>query len=157
MKGISPLIGAIMLISLILVLAAALSPWITKLVQDSQNQTGTRVDKEIYCRDMSYDFVSSYGSGGVTWDFSTGSDTLTVRIKNYGTNNVYDLSFEFELVDYSLVRFDATLDTQRSMVNPIRPQESAIIEANITQDLTQNLRKVTVRNGMDCTPVSMEV
>ena len=105
---------------------------------------------------MSYDFVQDYGTNGVDWSF-TGSDYLRVKIKNYGTNNVYGFSFEFELADYSLIRFKATDASQKTMVNPLRPQESTIIEADITQDLTQDLRKVSVRNSMDCVPVSLEV
>ena len=103
MKGISPLIGAVMLISIIIVLGAMLGPWIIKLAQESVNNSGNDVDREIYCRDMSYDF---YGSG-LEWDFS-GSDYLRAEIKNYGTVDVYGFSFEVELSDFSVKRFNAT-------------------------------------------------
>jgi len=157
MKGISPLIGAILVVTIVFVLAAILSPWIMRLAQDTVNQTGEDVNKDIYCRDMSYDFVQDYGTNGVEWDFSGSSDYLRVKIKNYGTVNAYGFSFEFELTDYSLVRFEAKQNTQKTLTNPLRPQESAVIEANIIKDLTQDLIKVTVRNGMGCTPVSTTV
>lgn len=157
MRGLSPLIGAVILITITFTLAAIISPWVGRLAQQSTNQTGQDVNREIYCQQMSYDFVSDYGSYGVDWDFSGTTDYLRVKIKNYGTVNVYDFSFELELSDYSLVRFDAEPDSQKTSTNPLKPGESAIIEANITQDITQNLNKVTIRNGMDCIPLSQKV
>ncbi len=157
MRGISPLIGAILLITITFTLAATLSPWITRLVQHSTNKANEDVNKDIYCREMSYDFVQDYGTNGVEWDFSGTSDYLRVKIKNYGTVDVYDFSFEFELSDYSIIRFDVTQSSQRSKLNPLRPGETAIIEANITEDLTHNLEKVTIMNGVGCTPLSQRI
>jgi flagellin-like protein len=157
MKGISPLIGAIVLISITFTLAAMMYPWLSRLAEDSTNQTGQTTNKEIYCRDMSYDFVTSYGTNGIDWNFSGGSDYLRVQVKNYGNVDVYDFSFDLELSDFSLVRFDTTNTSQKPKVNALKPGDSAIIEADITQDLTQNLNKVIVRNGMDCTPLSQEM
>ena len=157
MKGLSPLIGYIMLLSMVVILAATLSPWLIGITQQSTNQTGEDVNKEIYCRDLSYDFVSDYGTYGVEWDFSGTSDYLRAKIKNYGTVNIWGFSFEFELSDYSFIRFDATQDSQKARSDPLKPGESAIIEANITQDLTTDLAKISVRNGMDCTPLSQKV
>ena len=156
MKGISPLIGYIMLLAMVVILAATLSPWLLRITDQSTNQTGEDVNKEIYCRDISYDFVSDYGTQGVEWDFSGSGDYLRVKIKNYGTVNIWSFSFEFELADYSLVRFDATQDSQIERADPLKPGETAIIEANITQDLTSALSRISVRNGMDCTPLSQK-
>ena len=157
MRGLSPLIGAIILITITFTLAATMLPWIIKLTEQSTNQTDQNVNKDIYCRDMSYDFVTEYGTYGIEWDFSGGSDYLRVKIKNYGTVNVYDFSFDLELSDYSLIRFSATTESQKTRINALKPGDSAVIEANIAQDLTQDLNKVIIRNGMDCTPLSQEV
>jgi flagellin-like protein len=156
MKGLSPLIGAIILITITFTLAAAMSPWITRLAQQTTNQTGQNVNREIYCREMSYDFVQDYGTYGIDWDFSGTDDSLSVKIKNYGTVDVFDFSFELELSDYSLKRFDATPESDINETDPLRPGESAVIEADITEDLQQGLNRVTVMNGMDCTPLSQK-
>jgi hypothetical protein len=157
MKGVDTLIGAILIITISLTLAALIGPWMMRLAQESQNQTGDNVDKEIYCREMSYDFVQDYGINGVSWDFSGASDYLRVKVKNYGTVNVYGFSFELELADYSLIRLEATQISQKPKASPLRVGESAVIEANITQDITQNLSKVSVRNVVGCTPLSQKV
>lgn len=157
MRGLSPLIGAIILITITFTLAATMLPWITKLTEQSTNQTDQNVNKDIYCRDMSYDFVTEYGTYGIEWDLSGGSDYLRVKIKNYGTVDVYDFSFDLELSDYSLIRFSATTESQKTRINALKPGDSAIIEADIAQDLTQNLSKITVNNGMECTPLSQTI
>ncbi len=157
MRGISPLIGAVMLISIVITLGALLSPWVARLGQGTVNSTGTDVNKEIYCRDMSYDFVTDYGNGGIEWDFSGGADYIMIKIKNYGTVDVYGISFEAELSDFSVRRFPATQATQKTESRPLRPGESAVIEANITEDLSATMEKLTVRNGMECTPLVTEL
>ena len=156
MKAVSPLIAAILLIGITMTLAAILSPWINDLIERSSNQTNEKVNKEIYCREMSYDFVSEYGNYGIEWDFSGTSDYLRAKIKNYGTVSVYGISFELELSDYSIVRFHATEDSRKTFTQPLRPGDSSVIEADITQDLTQDLVKITLTEEMGCTPLSME-
>lgn len=157
MKGVSPLIGYIMLLVLIISLAAVLSPWIIHLSQQTVQDTGEDVNRDIYCRDMSYDFVQDYGAYGIEWDFSGTGDYLRAKIKNYGTVNIYNFSFEMELADYSIVRFEATEASQKTRSFPLKPGEFAIIEADITQDLTFELNRLTVRNGMECPPLSQKV
>ena len=106
---------------------------------------------------MSYDFVTSYGSGGAEWDFSGSSDYLRVRVKNYGTVDVHGFSFEVEFSDFSVRRFVPTTDSQKTESMPLRPGESATIEANVTEDVSADPEKIIVRNGMDCTPLVMEL
>lgn len=156
MKAISPLIAMIFLILIVIVITTTMGPWIYRIVIHQANQTETDVDLGITCQQVGYDFDTSWGTSGLEWDFSGANDYLKAKIKNHGTINLYGFSFEIELG--SIVKaLSITEDSQKNQNNPLRPGQSAILEANITEDLTGTLTKLTVLNDLGCDPISQEV
>jgi flagellin-like protein len=150
MKGVSPLISTVVLISIIFTLAAIIGPWVFDITLEAENQTSHDVDKQLICQQMSYDFVMDYGSDGIEYDFSGSNDYFRAQIKNYGTVNAYGFTFEFMLDNFYIKRFPATFETQKTKDDSLRPSESAVIEANITEDLSGTLNRVSVLNGIGC-------
>ncbi len=146
MKAISPLIGAIVLIGVSITVAAMVAPMVFRM---ASNPDQGKADKAIFCRNLGYDFDSSYWDYGIRHDFSGSSDWLEARISNTGTVNAYDFLFEFRIEtpsgDVSKF-FEPTEDTQRTLSSPLRPGRQATIKANITEDITGNLKEVRVLN-----------
>ncbi|RLJ10344.1 MAG: hypothetical protein DRP15_00205 [Candidatus Aenigmatarchaeota archaeon] len=150
MKGVSPLISMIILIGIAIAIGAMLSPWITRLITSGMNEASNQTHTEIKCQNLAYDFDSSYGVNGAEWDFSGSNDWLRVKIVNTGTINVYGFSFEILLDSGTPVikHFVATSSTQRTESKPLRPGQSYIIEANITEDLTGTIKEIKILNAV---------
>jgi hypothetical protein len=151
-KGVDPLISTILVIAIIVVIAGLLGPWAMNLGRRSVNNTGSGVNSQITCQSTSYDFDSSYGNGGVDWDFSGSSDWLRARIINTGTVNLYGFSFQL-YIEGTGYKFFPTKN-QISPDRPLKPGESAVIEADITEDLAGQMTETRVTNGV-CTSFSI--
>ena len=94
MKGISPIISSVILIMIILMLAAFVGPWMISLTQNVAEEEGNRIDLELICRQTSYDFDSSYGNSGFTWNFTNTTGVMSTKITNTGSRNIYNFTFE---------------------------------------------------------------
>lgn len=153
MKGVSPIIAAIVLIGIIITIGGMLAPWTYKLVTKSREKMENQTQSQILCKNMAYDFDYDYGRYGIIWNFDIqDGDWLAAKIINTGTVNVYDFFFEFE-IEYSdgikIKHFQLEEKTQKTKTSPLKPGESCVIKANITEDLPSGeyvLRKVRVMN-----------
>lgn len=146
LAGISPIISTVILVVVVFSIAAVVSPWMIGIVTETSNETGTATSNEIRCREAAYDFDTSYGTYGVSWSFSTINNTLGVKIKNTGTITLYNFSFEITINDTIIEYFDATESTQRTPANPLKPRNSAFINASITKDINDSMTSIKVLN-----------
>lgn len=86
MRGISPLIGAIVLIGFTILVAGILTFWIQGLTQRAGEELATKTEREIKC---SFAGISIYD---VAWDSST--NELKVSIANIGTVDFTDVNVQ---------------------------------------------------------------
>lgn len=146
MKAISELLSVIIIIGIIVVIAGLIGPWAINFSKRQVNNTGQNVDSQITCQATSYDFDSSYGNSGVEWDFSGSSDWLRAKVINTGSVNLHSFSFQL-YVQGSGYKFYQTKN-QITPDNSLKPGQSIILEANITDDLPDQLTEVKVLNGV---------
>jgi len=144
--GVSPLISTVILIALVISISAFVSPWIFNLVRNASNQTQTITDTEIKCNNAAYDFDSAYGTHGVRWSFSTRNNTLGVRIMNTGMISLHNFSFELIFNQTKVEYYHAKASTQRTASNPLKPGQTAFINASFTRDVNNTLTAVKVLN-----------
>ena len=146
MKGISELLSVIIIIGIIVVIAGLVGPWAINFSKRQVNNTGENVDSQITCQATSYDFDSSYGNSGVEWDFSGANDWLKAKVMNTGSVSLHSFSFQLYIqgsgYKFFPVKNSITPD------NPLKPGQSAVLEANITEDLANQLTEVKVLNGV---------
>ena len=152
--GISPIISTVILVVVVISIASVVSPWIIELVTETSNETGTTTTTEIKCREAAYDFDTGYGTYGVSWNFATVNNTLAAKIKNTGTITLYNFSFELTFNDTIIEYFDATAGTQRTSANPLKPRNTAFINASLTKDVNDTLTNIKVLNIV-CPSVSV--
>jgi len=145
MKAVSPLISTILVISIIFVIAGIVGPWAMNFAGRQANNTAGNTDNKITCQSTTYDFDSSYGNSGVDWDFS-GTDWLKAKVMNTGTVNLYGFSFQLYIqgTGYRFFQAKNSLDPDSSL----KPGESAILEADITENLAGTLTELKVLNGV---------
>lgn len=150
MRGISPLISAVLLIAIIFSLATIISPWLLGLSNDVTNQTTTSVNNQIECQSAAYDFDNDFASGGVDHNFSGSGDEeyLKAKIINTGTISLWDFSFEIEINETLIKHFDINDTTQKTAALPLKPGQSVILRANLTENLNNSLTQVRVLNGV---------
>jgi len=146
MKGISVLISTIIVIALIVAIAAFVGPWAINLSKRQVNNTQAGVDSQITCQNTAYDFDSSYGSSGADWDFSGAADNLSAKIINTGTIKLYGLSFQVYIQGTGYKFFP--IKNQITADNPLKPAQSALIEADINEDLQGQVTEVRILNGV---------
>ncbi len=154
-KALSPLISVTILVVISLSLAALIAPWMYDLVTTTTNETGSSTAQQVKCRNAGLDFDSDYGDYGADWNFTgNGTDWLKAKVINTGTIDLWGFSFELTLESQSgeeIQHYEPTSSTDMTSSNPLRPPRSAIIEANITQDINDTiltLRSVRVLNGV---------
>ncbi|RLI98463.1 MAG: hypothetical protein DRO99_00670 [Candidatus Aenigmatarchaeota archaeon] len=147
MKGISPIISTVILIAIIFSIATFVSPWIFQLITSTTNQTSSDTSTEIKCMNAAYDFDTGYGTYGVKWEFSTQNDTLGARIKNTGTVNLHSFQFELTFNDTIISYHNATSGTQRTRANPLKPGQSAFLNASFTDNVNDTLTAIKILNG----------
>ena len=70
------------------------------------------------------------------------------EIRNTGTISLYNFSFEIRHNDTNITQWNATAATAINKANPLRPSESCIIAADVTEDLNGTLNEVTILNDI---------
>ena len=146
MKAVSVLLSAIIVIGIIVVIAGLVGSWALNFAGRQVNKTGGNVDNQITCQGTAYDFDSSYGNSGVDWDFSGSSDWIKAKIMNTGQINLHSFSFQIYIQGAGYKFFAAKNGITPD--NPLKPEESAVIEANITEDISGQLTEVKILNGV---------
>ena len=148
MKGISPIIGSVIVIALAFSLAVFLGPWMWNLATHVANQTQQSTEEQLVCQQTSYDFDTGYGNYGIKWNFSKSPAELSVKIINTGSINLYNFSFEIYIDNSTspIRHYDVTEDTQKSLLDPLKPGESTILKANITESISGILKEVKILN-----------
>lgn len=146
MKGVSPIISAVILIVVAIAISTLVGPWMYNLARTSTNETATSTITDIRCRNAGIDFDSDYATYGVDWNFTTLSDWLKVKAENTGTINLHNFSFELTINNSNILQYDVKNDSQRSLSNPLKPGQAAILEANITANISGTLNRVKLRN-----------
>jgi len=148
MKGISPMISSVILILIVISLATIISPWVFDLVMNTTTTIGDDTISDIQCQDAAYDFVTSYGTYGVDWNFTDQAHNLNVSIKNTGTITLYNFTIEITHNTTIISVYNVTSATQKTKANPLKPSQTYIIAADISEDLNGTLNSVTVLNGV---------
>lgn len=153
MKGISPMISAVILILIVIAMGAVVGPWVLNLATEVSGGAGETAQQQLICQQTAYDFDSDYGKGGVDWNFTGTTGTITAKIINTGSQNLYNFSFELtfqtpsgeKLIIYPEV--NVTDDTQRTITNPLKPGNSHMLMGEIANiNDTWSLFKVKVLN-----------
>ena len=162
-KGISPMISTILLICIVVLMAAIVGPWMMKLASDASQSASNDANQEMICRGTAYAFDSDYGSSGVSWNFTGTNGTISAKIINTGTQNLYNFSFELTMrttADVKLIIYpdvNITTETQMVKANPLKPGYDWILDADITNiNSTWSLTKVKIINDV-CPKVSPSV
>ena len=148
MKGISPMLATVILILIVISLATIIAPWIYDLVTRTTEDVGDDVITDIECQNAAFDFITSYGTYGVMYNFTGTSYSLNASIRNTGTINLYNFTFEIRHNTTSITHWNVTAATQILKANPLKPSESAIIAAYITLDINGTLNEVTILNDV---------
>jgi FlaG/FlaF family flagellin (archaellin) len=145
MKGVSESITFVILVALVFTTAAIVGPWVYNMATQRADAERNHTTTVTVCREAGYDFDTSYGTGGITWNFT--DNLLYARIKNTGTVKLYGFWFELILNSTIIMHYDATPGTAKTSASPLRPGESAIIQANLTDNLsTYTLDSVMILN-----------
>ncbi len=147
-KGISPIIASVILILITVSVASMISPWIYDLITNTTANIGDDVDTDIQCQNAGFDFVTSYGTYGVDWNFTDQGSNLNVSIRNTGSITLYDFSFEIVHNATNITHWEVTTATQKTSANALRPGESAILVASIRDDINGTLNEVTIMNAV---------
>ncbi len=145
-KGVSPIIGFVIVIALVFVIAALISPWAFNIAMNATNQTGTTVMNKIICQNSGYDFDTNYGTNGVNWNFTGSDDWLKSKVVNTGTVNLYDFSFEIEINSTIIKYYNVNSTTQKTKASPLKPGQSVILHAALTDDINGTLTKIKILN-----------
>jgi flagellin-like protein len=145
-RGISELLSTILVISIVVVIAGIVAPWALNLTNRQVNSTQASTDTQITCQSTIYDFDSAYGSHGVQWDFSGTGDYLRTKVTNTGTISLYGFSFQVYIdgVGYKFFQASDGLTPE----DPLKPGQSVVLEAQITENLAGSLSEVRVLNGV---------
>jgi flagellin-like protein len=153
MKGISPIISTIILIVIVFAIAAIIVPWGLELARNTTTTTSNVTQTQLLCQGAALTWDTSYGRSGLIWNFSGSSDSLSAKIVNSGTVSLFGFSFELQ-VNKTIYRFYPTADSQIWSYNPLRPGQSAILIANISQNLENALENVKILNSQ-CPEISI--
>ncbi len=137
MKGISPIISSVLLIAIILLMAAVIGPWAIKLATEASEGAKQDVEQDLICRQTGYVFDSDYGNSGVTWNFNETNGTVSAKITNTGSQNLYNFSFELTMQTPTGLKLvispdvNITSETQRTKANPLKPGYDWILDADV--------------------------
>lgn len=147
-KGVSPIVSTVILILIAVSLAAIVAPWAYNMVTNTTGDITDDTIDDITCQNAAYDFITSYGTYGVDYNFTGVAHNLNVSIKNTGTISLYNFSFEIRHNTTNITHWSVTTATQKTASNPLKPSESCIITADITIDLNGTLNGVTILNDV---------
>ncbi len=147
MKGVTPLIAVVILIAVTLSVGVLVANFIMNLSQRVVEHTSSDIETGIRCGNAALDFDASFGSLGVDWDFG-GADRLDVKVVNTGTVNLYGFSIEAVINSggTAVKELGVQAGYDRPRNNPLRPAQSAMLKANITENLAGTLESVKVLN-----------
>lgn len=138
-KAVSPIVSAILLITVSISIISIVAPWMYELVTTTTNTTSSTTQQQIKCRNAGLDFDSNYGYFGVDWNFTgNGTDFLNAKLVNTGNVNLWGFSFEVTLESQSgeeIKHYNFTDPTKIESADPLRPSMSAIAGADITEDI----------------------
>ena len=156
MKGLSPLVSAVLLIMVTFSLAVIIIPWMIDMALTTTNETGSVIEQKVFCNKLAYDFDSEYGDNGIIYNFTGANGTIKFKLINTGLVNVYDFDAEltFKKEDGSEVikvypDVMITAETQRGKTNPLRPGREWIFEFDVFNiNANWSLEKVKVLNGV---------
>ncbi|MBU0898680.1 MAG: hypothetical protein KKB03_00725 [Nanoarchaeota archaeon] len=150
LKGISPLIASVIIIGITLTIATFVVPWAYDLAVSTSNTTTTEANKQIKCQNAGFDFDSGYGTYGVTSNFTGtgGADTMSVKIKNTGTINLYNFSIEVEINTSEIFEFAINSTYQKTPSNPLKPGRTAVLHALVNVDVNGTLTEARVVNDV---------
>ena len=152
MKAISDIISAVILIAITVGLGAIISPWLNTLTRDVSNQTSSTTLRDIACRSAAYDFDTSFGTNGVIVNITSAADSIKAKIVNTGTVNFHGFSFEIEITqtgkEREIIQFPVNVSSQKTEALPLKPGQSTILSANITQDLNGTVHEVKILNAV---------
>jgi len=146
MRGVSPIVAFVILVVLIFSIATFVVPWALNLARETAIQTQNRTEGMLECQDAAYSFDPEWGVHGIKWDFGV-NDTLEAKIVNSGLVSLWGFSFEIEIEqdgEISIKHFGSSGFTQD---RPLKPGESGIIRANLTEDVNGTLKSVKVLNS----------
>lgn len=132
------MISAVILILIVIAMAAIVGPWVLNIATETAGGAGQTTEQQIICQRTAYDFDTDYGINGVDWNFTGTNGTITTKIINTGTQNLYNFSFELtmqtplgeRLIVYPEI--NVTLETQRTKTNPLKPGNSHILDGEIS-------------------------
>jgi hypothetical protein len=154
-KALSAVVSALLLIVITIGILSVVTPWMYELVTTTTNSTGSTTAQQIMCRNAGLELDSNYGYYGVDWNFTgNGTDWLKARIENTGNIDMWGFSFELTLLSSSgdeIMHYGLTNSTEVTASVPLRPSRSAIISANITEDINSSihtLKAVKVLNSV---------
>lgn len=137
MKGISPLISTVLLIGIVILMATVIGPWALRIATEASEGAKTDVERDLICRQTSYVFDSDYGNSGVVSNFSGTNGTVSAKIINTGSQNLYNFSFELSMQTTAGLKLiihpdvNITADTQRTKANPLKPGYDWIVNADV--------------------------
>jgi flagellin-like protein len=151
-KAVSPLLSTILVIAIIVIIAGIIGPWALNFSNRQVNNTGSNADNQITCQSTAYDFDSSYGNSGIEWDFP--QRILRAKIMNAGSINLHSFSFQIYIQGIGYKFFP----TKNGITpdNPLKPGQSAVLEANITEDISGQLTEIKILNGVCKTFISTQ-
>jgi FlaG/FlaF family flagellin (archaellin) len=147
--AVSPIVSMVIVVVTVFIIAGLVVPWYYNVTRDIANRTGTTATRDIECQSAAYDFDTSYGNFGVNWSFTGSDDTLSVKIVNTGTINLYNFSIQAGVntgTTLEMKQFDVNATTQRLSANPLKPGQSEVLDAVITEDINGTLTEVRVLN-----------
>lgn len=149
LKALEPIISAVLLVSIVLVVSAAVSIWYIGFVNKTVKGEEARITESIECGHAGIDFDSSK-DGGIRWDFSgpKAGDYLDVWLSNTGSVNLYGFSFEV-LAEQSgsLEIFVLNPENDATIANPLKPGQSRLFRANVTGDISGIMKSIRVLNS----------
>jgi flagellin-like protein len=160
MKGISPIIASVLLIGITVLMAVVIGPWAIRIATDAAQSAAKDANQDMICRATAYGLDSDYGSSGVSWNFSGTNGSVSVKIINTGSRNLYNFSLELTMQSPSGTRLiiypevNITYETQRTAANPLKPGYDWILDADVSSiNDTWSLMRVKVINDV-CPRVS---
>lgn len=122
MKGISPVIAAVLLIAITVAVGVMISSWVTQWVSNKTTQTGTGCVTH-----------TNYKIDSAT--FSTATSNMTIVITNLGRVDLYGFEVEVQNVTeiYTYNETDTRLKISPNVTesSPLKEQRSAIIIVNM--------------------------
>ncbi len=145
MKGISPIIATAIMIIAVFGIDVIIVPWALALTRTTTTATANTTQTELLCQGAGLTWDTTYCSSGLIWNRTGSSDSLSAKVINSGMVSLWGFSFELQ-INRTIYRFEPSYESQIGQANPLRPGQSAILIANITEDLPDVLESVRIGN-----------